>query len=510
MHLDPDAALFRRAGTGRRMPRRILPRRSTAPGGAPAACRQRCRTTGADRDKRGLFEVADGGTLFLDEIGETSGPFQAKLLRALQEREVRPVGGTRSRAVDARVIAATNRDLWREGAAAGFRPDLYFRLAVFPIHIPPLRERGGDVLLLAPVAQQDAEILVEFDEATSASQMKLLATFRPTTKFGEAFQYSSLLAAAAGYTAAHVLYPATELGRGYDEAMRTRVFAPLGMKATTFDFARALRGNHATGHAWDVDARTAIATMDINRAIIPVRPAGGEWSSAREFIKYVQLELDGGKLPGGKQLVSRGNLLERRAPKVPTGETSTYGMGLVVDTKWGIPVVDHCGGITGYASNMLFLPDHGVGAVILTNSTGGWFSLDAFKRFLVEQLFDGKPEAEDDLRAAAKSFKETLAEERPRLSIPADPAEVAKLSRRYISPALGTIDVGDKGGQTIFDFKEWKSPVASHKNDDGTTSFVTIAPGMVGFQLVVGVGADGTRQLIMRDAQHEYVFVEAK
>jgi transcriptional regulator with PAS, ATPase and Fis domain len=105
--------------------------------------------TGADRDNAGLFEAANGGTLFLDEIGETTRPFQAKLLRVLQEREVRPIGNSRTRRVDVRVIAATNRNLRREASDAQFRPDLYYRLAVFPIHVPPLRERSLDILPLA-------------------------------------------------------------------------------------------------------------------------------------------------------------------------------------------------------------------------------------------------------------------------------------------------------------------------------------------------------------------------
>jgi two-component system response regulator HydG len=121
--------------------------------------------TGAIRARRGLFEEADGGTLFIDEIGETSPGFQAKLLRALQDGEIRRVGESVSVRVDVRVVAATNQDLRRAIIEKRFREDLFYRLAVVPLRLPPLRERREDVPLLA------AHFLRRFNQRTGSEKL---------------------------------------------------------------------------------------------------------------------------------------------------------------------------------------------------------------------------------------------------------------------------------------------------------------------------------------------------
>ncbi len=133
--------------------------------------------TGAIRDKPGRFELADGGTLFLDEIGDTSVALQSKLLRVLQEREFERVGGVKTLKTDVRVIAATNKDLRQEVARENFREDLYYRLCVVPLHLPPLRERKEDIPLLVEAFIEKFNARSERIQEVSSRAMALMMEY---------------------------------------------------------------------------------------------------------------------------------------------------------------------------------------------------------------------------------------------------------------------------------------------------------------------------------------------
>ncbi len=357
--------------------------------------------------------------------------------------------------------------------------------------------------------RKDFSFILAEKKAPASETFTQLATTTPTSKFGELFQYSNLMASAAGYLGGHLAYPKMELGAAFDRAMQTRIYGPLGMRDTGFDNATAMRGNWARPHGYDVDGRMTVMSNDFNMTVVPHRPAGGAWSTAADMARYVQLELNKGVTPGGKRLVSEANILERRKPGVPVGEDNFYGMGLFSRTAWGVPVVTHGGTLLGYHSTFFALPEAGIGAVILTNADPGAAMLAPFLRRLLEVVYDGKPEAAAEVMAAAKRTKAGQAARRARLTVPADPAVVANLAARYLNPEVGALTISDRGGQKWLKAGYVEGPLATRKNADGSVSLVSVGPGGIGFDGMVGT-KDGARTLTMRDSQHEYVYTEVK
>jgi len=168
----------------------------------------------------------------------------------------------------------------------------------------------------------------------------------------------------------------------------------------------------------DIDGKLARDSQDVNEAIAPFRPAGGAWSTPHDMIRYVDDELALGKLPSGVQLVSEKNLLQRRERTVAIGEDGWYGMGLMTDNRYGIPIVHHGGDLAGYHSDWFAFPDAQVGAVILTNSDQGPILRGQFMRRILELMYDGKPEAAENVATSEKQIVAAQIAERPRLTVP--------------------------------------------------------------------------------------------
>ena len=255
--------------------------------------------------------------------------------------------------------------------------------------------------------RQDLEWLFEFKNATPESELALLGTMQPTSKFGEVFQYSNLMAAAAGYIGAHLVYPDQDLGAAYDEAMQKKIFDPLGMNSTTFDYARALAGNHATPHGDDVDGKPACRQHGFQLLDFP-----GTSGRRRLDLRRRSDPLRAARARAGKAARWQAAGFTRKSADAPhaaglaRGEDSSYGMGLIVDRKYGIPVVSHGGSMAGFKSNLYFLPDSGIGAVLLTNSdTWRHAATGPFERRLLEVVFDGKPEAVGDVASQAAQLQ---------------------------------------------------------------------------------------------------------
>jgi len=354
--------------------------------------------------------------------------------------------------------------------------------------------------------RQDLEMLFEYQGVTPEQRLASMKSMVPTTGFGETFQYSNMLVMAGGYAAGHAFFPKLKMGPAFDRAMQEQVFDPLAMKDTTYDFLRAGKGNHATPHARAVDGKLSGLPLSDEAWVTTVRPAGGQWSSVHDYTRVLQLELGKGEFDG-KRVISEAALLARRKPQVKISDELSYGMGLVVGTETGVPVVQHDGGTAGFTTTYFWLPEHGVGAVFVAN-VGANPVPDLVKRRILEVVFDGEPRAERDLAEATKQRKKGTDDELALLAPQLDQAWFAPLAGTWAAPGLGRLEIKLVNGQIVVDAGEWKVNAAQKTGKDGTRAIETIGAPFGGIELVPE-DRSGKRVLVVHDSQHEYVFEKA-
>lgn len=360
--------------------------------------------------------------------------------------------------------------------------------------------------------RKDFQVILNSDpNAAAKDTFAQLAATEPTSGFGEVFQYNNLMASAAGYIGGNLAAPQDDLDKAFETAVTEGIWKPLGMNRTTLDFTKATQGNWARPHGGNLSGQPELildAGQKLNFAFTRYGAAGGAWSTANDLARYVRFELNEGKLDNGREHITAANLLRRRTPNVPVGEDRTYGMGMQVDRDYGVDVVHHGGSLAGYKSDIVIIPDAGIGAVLLTNSDEGQAMLRPFMRRLLELLYDGKPEAAADVSASAVRIKAEVAKEAQLVSAQPDKDAVAGLATTYYNADLGPLKVSTDATGTKFAFRTMATPMGTKNNDDGTISFIALDPTLLFFPLVVGT-KDGKRTLTARDSQHEFVFVES-
>jgi CubicO group peptidase (beta-lactamase class C family) len=354
--------------------------------------------------------------------------------------------------------------------------------------------------------RRDLELVFEYGHVTPEQRIASMKTMAPTTGFGETFQYSNLMVAAGGYAAAHAYDPKRSYNDAYDAAMRATVFGPLGMKSTTLDFAVARRADHAMPHAQSIDGVTHALPLSEEDFVTPLRPAGASWSNLRDMERYVMTEMAKGVTPEGKRVVSEANLLERRKPRVRSGDESSYGLGLGVGTFHDLPELAHTGGTFGFGTLMFMLPEQGIAVLSLTNTSAGHPLNGVVFRKVIEELFaNAGPQADTLVGFEAKSRQDDVAKTMDRVNRQPDATWVSGLVGSYENADLGkvTIAAGATGG--VFDAGEWKSGIGQKREIDGTVKLVLLDAPLAGVELLID-GDEAHRTLALLDEQVRYVF----
>lgn len=339
--------------------------------------------------------------------------------------------------------------------------------------------------------------------ADASLALEVLPRMNLTSAFGETYSYTNPIASAGGLLGGHLAFPGIEPGIAYDNAMQTRVFDPLGMTRTTFNFDEARQGNFA--HTYGLDPFGNLRAVDPQREsrMRLIRPAGGAWSNVTDLLAYVKMEMARGRLPDGSRYISEATLTERWKAQVATGPHSYYGMGLDTDQSRGVPVMYHGGRFYGFRGDTIWLPDQRVGVVILMNASTGTILTEALRDKLLELVLDAAPMADAKIARAVDTDRQRRASIGQDLSYPVPPNHAALVGTHYRHPYLGEVRIARDDGHLRFDYGGWTARVASREVDGGVsfTPMTASPPPPMTIQRQVGSGS-----LFLREGRNDYVF----
>ena len=358
--------------------------------------------------------------------------------------------------------------------------------------------------------RRDFDFIFNYRHLTPEDRLNQMKAMRPTTKLGETFQYSNFLFMVGGYAAARAFSPKNSLENAYNEAMQRCVFDPLNMKNSTVKMQEALRKGAAFPHGADFKGEMREISLGIEEACYSIAPAGAIWSTVVDLTQYLLLEMNNGRLQG-KRIINEDELLERRKPSISMGENDSYGLGLMTFKEQGLNIVSHGGATLGFSSDLFFIPNRGIGMVILANARYAHVFLNAIKQKFMEITFSAKPTSEELLALATKEHAESYKQFNLKISIdPKDYPWVQTLVGEYTNAFLGMANLQKAKNHHGYELqcKEWTSRLAFEVDSHHKHILVLIDPPSCGaFKLVV---ADNGQELILNGGQETYAFVKAK
>lgn len=277
------------------------------------------------------------------------------------------------------------------------------------------------------------------------------------------------------------------------------------MTSTTFDFNQLQQP--AMPHGKNLQGDYVAMPVESEKWTTSIRPAGALWSNVHDMAQYILMELNNGVNAQGERVISQVNLLERRKSQIKITDKMSYGLGLMIEDDYGVTCVHHGGNTLGFTAQMMFLPDHNVGFVILTNARKANIFVTGVQRKLMELLFDGKDQAEEMIAIGYEQNRNVFKKNLESVELHPQAAWLEKFVGTYAHPVLGMIEIRQDREIFILDARDWQGTCGQKKEEDGTLKLMLVDGLLPGFDFISQENEAGlVIRLIFGDGQHGYIF----